>query len=340
MIRAKLQPKNVLRLLVTGLAVLTLASNPLLAAKKKQPPEESHDGLRLRPNTEVALAYVKPGADFSGYDKVMILEAYVAFKKGWERDQRAKSVTRITKHDMQKIKEATAELFREVFAERLSADDGYPVVDSPDTDVLLLRPAIIDLEVTAPDVPTARRSYSFASSAGAATLYLELYDSVSGEILARVIDRKAANYPGELMRWSNRVVNQEAARRVLAGWADLLRARLDEIHAVPEVVRLAVADLAARVGTTPGQIEVRSFEEVTWPDTSLGCPEPGMVYAQMVVRGWRIVLVADNETFSYHAGDRPEPFLCEQKKGLSGNDPGPAEEVTGEEDTEPAGPAS
>ena len=68
------------------------------------------------------------------------------------------------------------------------------------------------------------------TTAGAATLYLELYDSVSGEILARAIDRKAANHPGDLMRWSNKVTNRAEAKRVLAGWAGLLRQRLDEIH--------------------------------------------------------------------------------------------------------------
>ena len=87
-----------------------------------------------------------------------------------------------------------------------------------------------DLDVTAPDVARSGRSYNFASSAGAATLYLELYDSVSGEILARAVDRKAARHPGDLMRWSNKVTNRSDARRVFAGWAGLLRARLDEIH--------------------------------------------------------------------------------------------------------------
>lgn len=224
-------PGRALGVAAAAMVILALAGSPAASAKQKEkPPEETHDGLRLVPESEAALVYLKPGADFSGYTKVMILEAFVAFKKGWEQEQRRSSVYTITKHDMEKIKQATAELFREVFTEVLSADDGYPIVASADTDVLLLRPAIIDLEVTAPDVPTAGRSYNFASSAGAATLFLELYDSVSGEILARAVDRKAANYPGHVMRWSNRVTNRDAARRILAEWAGLLRDRLDEIH--------------------------------------------------------------------------------------------------------------
>lgn len=209
--------------------IAAFAAGVAAAKKEKAPPQETHDGLQLVPDTKVGLAYLKPGADFSGYDKVMILDTYVAFRKGWQQRQMATSVYKVTNHDMKKIKEATAELFREVFEEKLSEKDGYPVVESADTDVLLLRPAIIDLEVTAPD-SQATRSYNFATSAGAATLYLELFDSVSGEILARVLDRKSANYPGQLMRYSNRVTNRAAAREVLAGWAGLLRERLDEVH--------------------------------------------------------------------------------------------------------------
>ncbi len=204
------------------------AGVPLLA--KDEVPEVTHDGLHLLPDTKVAIAWVKPDADFSGYQRVMILDAYVAFRKGWLRDQNRGSIHRITNSDVERIKGDVAELFHETFVEVLGEKGGYPVAETADADVLLLRPAIIDLDATAPDVETTGRSYTFAASAGAATLYLELYDSVSGEILARAIDRKAANHPGDIMRWANKVSNRAEAKRVIAGWARLLRDRLDEIH--------------------------------------------------------------------------------------------------------------
>lgn len=216
-----------LMVMAGGMLMLTLAASSALAGEDK-PAEVSHDGLHLVPDTKVAAAYVKPDADLGAYGRVMILDTYVAFRKNWARDQNRSSIYKITNRDIEKIKQATAELFREVFVEELDTEGGYPVVDSPDTDVLLLRPAIIDLDVTAPDLDRAGRSYNFASSAGAATLYLELYDSVSGEILARVIDRKASS--GHVMRWSNKVTNRVEAKRILAGWAGLLRDRLDELH--------------------------------------------------------------------------------------------------------------
>ena len=160
----------------------------------------------------------------------LILDAYVAFKKGWASAQRRTSVHRVTNHDVERMKRELAELFKEVFVEELEAKEGYPVVDTPDTDVLLLRPAIVDLDVTAPATGQPGRSYSFAASAGAATLYLELYDSVSGEILARAIDRKAARDRGGVMQWTNSVSNRSAAKQLLGDWARLLRASLDRIH--------------------------------------------------------------------------------------------------------------
>jgi hypothetical protein len=216
----------------TALIGALVAGLPVEAKKKMDegPVQVTHDGLHLVPDTEVAAAWVKPGADFSGYDRIMLLDAYVAFRKDWERDQRRSRLQTITKSDIERMKREVGGLFREVFTEELGGEDGYPMVEEADDDVLLLRPAIIDLDVTAPDVRSTARTYNFAASAGAATLFLELYDSVSGEILARVIDSKVAG-ESAFMRWSNQVTNRAAAREVLAGWAGLLRQRLDEIHA-------------------------------------------------------------------------------------------------------------
>jgi hypothetical protein len=76
------------------------------------------------------------------------------------------------------------------------------------------------------------------------------------------------------------------------------------------IVAPAVDDLAGRVGATPEDIEIVSAEEVTWPDGSLGCPEPGMSYTQSLVDGSKVVLRYDDRVFVYHAGGDNKPFLC------------------------------
>ena len=83
------------------------------------------------------------------------------------------------------------------------------------------------------------------------------------------------------------------------------------------IVAPARDDLAQRLGVDPEQLEVISAEEVTWPDGSLGCPEPGMSYTQALVDGSKVVLGHDGRVYVYHAGDDGEPFLCpsEDKDG-------------------------
>lgn len=76
------------------------------------------------------------------------------------------------------------------------------------------------------------------------------------------------------------------------------------------IVAPARDDLAQRLGVDPEQLEVISAEEVTWPDGSLGCPEPGMSYTQALVDGSKVVLEHDGRVYVYHAGDDGEPFLC------------------------------
>jgi hypothetical protein len=65
------------------------------------------------------------------------------------------------------------------------------------------------------------------------TLVIELYDSVSNEILARAIDRRRTYNVGNVLRWTTRGTNRDAARRILRIWANLLVSRLDEIHGKP-----------------------------------------------------------------------------------------------------------
>jgi hypothetical protein len=74
----------------------------------------------------------------------------------------------------------------------------------------------------------------------------------------------------------------------------------------------AKQDLAERLGIATDQIELLSYEEVVWPDSSLGCPQPGMAYAQVTQEGLLIRLGVGREMYFYHSGGAQAPFLCEQ----------------------------
>ncbi len=74
------------------------------------------------------------------------------------------------------------------------------------------------------------------------------------------------------------------------------------------VVGLAVAELAQRLGVDTRRITVLGVEAVQWPDASLGLPEPGKVYAQVITPGYRIQLEVDGKVYELH-GDTQGHFV-------------------------------
>lgn len=75
-------------------------------------------------------------------------------------------------------------------------------------------------------------------------------------------------------------------------------------------IEVILAELEAE-GIDPDDVVVTTTELVTWPDGALGCPEPGMMYTQALVEGYRIVVEVDGEEHTYHGATGDEPRRCE-----------------------------
>ena len=211
-------------------AALALAS-PAGFAANEPPPEVTQDGLHLYKQTKARVAYVRPGATFTQYKRVAILDPYVEFSKDWVKDynrDQSDPSRRIKDSDLDRAKQALQRDFKKIFTEELQRDGRYEVTDSSGPDVLVLRPALINIQVSAPDLMTSGRSSTYVQSAGAMTIYLELWDSASNTILARVIDGKAD--PDMYGQRSSSVTNRAAAERMMRSWADELRSRLDLVR--------------------------------------------------------------------------------------------------------------
>jgi hypothetical protein len=80
--------------------------------------------------------------------------------------------------------------------------------------------------------------------------------------------------------------------------------------AMGALVQAAKADLAMRLGIDQSRIAMVSAETVDWPNASIGCPEPGRAYAQVLTPGYRIVLRVGSATYHYHASSSGAPFCC------------------------------
>jgi hypothetical protein len=79
----------------------------------------------------------------------------------------------------------------------------------------------------------------------------------------------------------------------------------------PQVLQ-AMKDLTNRTSIPLEEIKLVDFEFVVWPDSGLGCPQPGMVYPQVQQDGMRIRLRAGGVVYEYHSGESRPPFLCEK----------------------------
>jgi hypothetical protein len=81
--------------------------------------------------------------------------------------------------------------------------------------------------------------------------------------------------------------------------------------AMRPLVDAAIDDLVRRLHVDRAAIVVLEARSVVWPDGSLGCPRPDMVYPQVQQDGALIRLRAEGKEFSYHSGGTRPPFLCE-----------------------------
>jgi len=214
------------------LALLAFASAPAWTASPKTLDEAmSHDGLRKVRVKGIDAAYVRPGANLAEYKRVEVDPVEVAFHKSWDPSKPG-SALKLSSSERESIRTGVAKLVQEEFVRALGADRGYRVVDEAGPDVLRVRVNVVNLYVTAPDTGNSMgRSPTYIVSAGEMTLFAELIDSESGEVIARVVDRREARGLGPMMV-SSGTYNQGEARAIAAGWARVLRKALDNAHGI------------------------------------------------------------------------------------------------------------
>jgi hypothetical protein len=220
---------------VYSLLAAGAASLLLLGGCATPPPAVSHDGLHLVPQKSLDQMYIKPEVSLSQYTAIRLEPCTVAFRADWLRNQnmsRTVGRDRITEEDMQVISDRLARSCDEHFLEALESEPAYKIVgeDASGETVLEVRPSIIDLDVTAPDTNDVGITRTYTTSSGEMTLFLEAYDSASGEIIARVVDEKE-DFDDMQLEWTNRATNMADANRYLRSWTKSLRESLDAARA-------------------------------------------------------------------------------------------------------------
>lgn len=79
------------------------------------------------------------------------------------------------------------------------------------------------------------------------------------------------------------------------------------------LIEKAKEDLAQRLSISVTQINLVEFTEVEWSDSSLGCPQPGMDYLQVITPGHLILLEVNAQIYEYHSNRATYFVYCENQ---------------------------
>ena len=228
-----------MRMSTVGIALCSLALPLLLlpasasAASSSKALDEAmgQGGLQKTSVKGIELAYAKPGATLANYKRVKIDPVDVAFDKSWDPTRTGSNI-KVSSAERQRILDGVAKLVQEEFTRELQGNSGYAVTEETGDDVLNVKIHIVNLYVSAPDTGSSSgRSRTYVVSAGQMTLVAELVDSKSGDVIARVVDRREARSTGRVSL-SGSVYNEGEARSMAAAWARILRKALDNAHAI------------------------------------------------------------------------------------------------------------
>jgi uncharacterized protein DUF3313 len=216
-------------LCVAFTVLLVVGFDPIAA---KSPPT-TWDGLVRVPSKKLDLVYLQPGADFRGYTKVMLDPTEVAFEKNWRRDYNRSTHnlgSRVSDQELQKAITQGVAAASDIFADAWTKG-GYQIVTAPGPDVLRVTTGIVNIRITAPDRPTAGRSYSFSNEAGSAALFVEARDSTTGALLGRAVDQRIIG--DNSTAWRTSVSNRADFRDMVKTWAETTVRGMTELKTRP-----------------------------------------------------------------------------------------------------------
>jgi hypothetical protein len=186
--------------------------------------EVSFDGLHRVARSRMQQVWVKPDLSLAGYSRVHPVPPTIQYRA--VRGEGARSRDAFPISDSRKA--LLERILEEEFRKELARSKYFSLTDGVGPDVVALRSGLADVVSFAPPEPTGRET-GWITSIGEATLVLELRDTMSGEVLARAIDRRAPEPTSGAVR--NTGVDKAAQVRLLArSWARMLRMRLDQLH--------------------------------------------------------------------------------------------------------------
>ena len=190
--------------------------------------EMTHDGLYPVTGTLVKMAWARKDIDLTGYNKILIQRAGIQYRPVKATTAQRMGVSSSSEFPLdEKQKARLRKEVERAFQEEIQKGENYAIVTAPGPDVLIVRGALLDVVSFVPPERPGRNDV-YLDRVGAATLVIELVDSESEAVLARIVDRRAAEQRGVTFK-STSVTNATEVRRLARFWAKLLRESLDNL---------------------------------------------------------------------------------------------------------------
>ena len=222
------------KLFLASLAAITIAgcATPPPTVDTSAEAEMTFDGLFPVRDSRADQAWARPDVDLTQYSKVMLQSIGIEYRPGGESGRTLSSRSSGGPYEVtEEQKDRFEAIMRETFLDELGKSEHFTIVSEPGPDVLLVRGGLLDVVSYVPPDPVGVRSDIYLSRVGEATIVIELRDSITEAILARAVDRRAAEQMTGAWQASNRVTNATEVRRMARTWARLLRERLDDYGA-------------------------------------------------------------------------------------------------------------
>ena len=183
------------------------------------------DGLHRVKARRIGAAYLRPGASFVGYDKLLVAPVSVFYKRtprshGGSGGGRGNFA--LEPHEMERFRQA----FQEALESELASSPSFTLVTEPAPDALRITGHIVDLVVNTP--PERGRDQVYVAVSGEMTMILDVADSQSLEPLGRLAERREVMPAGGSLRRSG-VAEIAEVRRLFRSWAKVLREGLEEL---------------------------------------------------------------------------------------------------------------
>ncbi len=208
------------RIFMALMGMMLLASCATTAPKKSDFLGEYYKNLKPIAEGSEIKSWIKPGADFTRYQKVMV--DYVIFSFAEESEYKG-----IDADEMKKIADAAS------LALVNALKEDFPVVAEPGPDVIRIRSAITDLKQSRPVLTGISSVLPIGAAislikkgatgswtgSGATTAQLMVLDSMTSEVLAAGEDKKVAEFEERFSKWGS-------AEEAFKFWGEMISNRL------------------------------------------------------------------------------------------------------------------